>query len=46
MFSSLGYTVIALNRYSFAGITADIPTGSYRKLSISEIKNITKQYAL
>lgn len=46
MFSSLGYTVTALHRYSFAGITADIPSGAYRRLSISEIKNITKQYAL
>lgn len=46
MFSSLGYTVTTLNRYSFAGITADIPAGTYRKLSYSEIKNIAKHYAL
>lgn len=46
MFASLGYTVKALNRSSYAGLTADIPIGAYRKLSLSEINKITDQYAL
>ncbi len=45
MFGALGYTVKALNRKSFAGITADIPAGSYRKLSNAEINKIVKEYA-
>ena len=45
MFGALGYKVQSLNRNSFAGLTADIPVGSYRKLSDSEIKNIVKEYA-
>ncbi len=44
MFGALGYTVQALNRKSFAGLTADIPVGSYRKLSDAEIKNIINKY--
>ncbi len=46
MFASLGYTVISLNRCSYAGLTADIPVGAYRKLSLSEISKITSHYAL
>ncbi len=46
MFQSLGYSVLSLNRISFAGIKADIPVGSYRKLSQSEIKRIKSSYAL
>ncbi len=45
MFGVLGYTVQSLNRKSFAGLTADIPLGSYRKLSDSEIKKIVEEYA-
>ncbi len=45
MFGTLGYTVQSLNRKSFAGLTADIPVGSYRKLTDAEIKNIVNQYA-
>jgi 23S rRNA pseudouridine2605 synthase len=45
MFGVLGYTVQALNRKSFAGLTADIPVGSYRKLSGTEINNIVNKYA-
>ena len=45
MFSSLGYNVIALNRSSFAGLKADIPIGTFRKLSNKEINTITDQYA-
>ena len=46
MFGNLGYSVISLNRMSFAGISANIPIGTYRKLSISEIKKLMNQYAL
>lgn len=45
MFASLGYRVKSLNRFSFAGLTADIPVGSFRKLSLSEINKITNSYA-
>lgn len=45
MFGALGYRVIGLNRKSFAGFTADIPLGSYRKLSRTEIEGVFNQYA-
>ncbi len=45
MFSALGYTVKNLNRYSFAGIKADIQVGEYRKLTEAEVKNIIKMYS-
>ncbi len=45
MFGILGYKVIKLNRKRFAGLKADIPVGSYRKLLITEIEEIYKQYA-
>ena len=44
MFGKLGYNVISLDRKSFAGIKTDIPVGSYRRLSFSEIKEVFKQY--
>jgi 23S rRNA pseudouridine2605 synthase len=44
MFDKLGYNVASLERKSFAGIKADIPLGSYRKLSYSEVKGVFKQY--
>lgn len=40
MFATLGYKVKKLHRKSFAGIEADIPIGSYRKLKYSEIKHL------
>lgn len=46
MFEKLGYTVKSLNRSSFAGLSADIPVGSYRRLSLTEIRKITDQYEL
>lgn len=46
MFESLGYSVESLNRISFAGIKADVPVGSYRKLSETEINKIKTTYAL
>lgn len=42
MFSTLNYTIEKLNRKSFAGITADIPLGSYRKLKQNEIQKLSK----
>ncbi|MDY0082169.1 MAG: pseudouridine synthase [Ignavibacteriaceae bacterium] len=42
MFSTLNYTIEKLNRKSFAGITADIPLGSYRKLKENEIQKLSK----
>ena len=44
MFKALSYTVDSLNRISFAGITADIPVGSYRTLSANEISRVIKIY--
>lgn len=45
MFNALGYRVIALHRESFAGIKAQIPEGTYRKLSSAEINSIKKTIA-
>lgn len=45
MFKALSYNVVSLNRKSFAGIKADIPEGSYRKLSEREISQVFKKYA-
>lgn len=42
MFSTLNYTVENLHRSSFAGITADIPIGTFRKLSKDEINKLSK----
>lgn len=44
MFSTLNYTVVSLNRKSFAGITSDIPTGTYRTLTKTEINGVINQY--
>ncbi len=44
MFGTLGYTVLALDRISFAGIKADITNGKYRKLTDKEIRLITDKY--
>jgi len=44
LFGSLGYRVVALNRKSFAGIRADIKTGSYRRLSKTEIDKLLEKY--
>lgn len=45
MFGILGYRVVGLNRKRFAGFIADIPLGSYRKLSRTEIEGVFNQYA-
>jgi 23S rRNA pseudouridine2605 synthase len=44
MFAALSYTVKQLNRVSFAGIYADIPVGSYRKLTQQEIEEVRNKY--
>jgi 23S rRNA pseudouridine2605 synthase len=44
MFGALGYTVVSLNRESFAGITADIPVGLYRTLTHDEVSGVVKVY--
>jgi len=44
MFGFLGYRVISLNRKSFAGITSDIPKGSYRILTEKEVHRLLKEY--
>ncbi|HMN47702.1 MAG TPA: pseudouridine synthase [Ignavibacteriaceae bacterium] len=41
MFGMLSYTVERLHRKSFAGITDDIPVGSYRKLTKDEIQKLS-----
>lgn len=45
MFGALGYNVVSLNRKSFAGIEAGIPTGSYRKLTVKEIKELNDRFS-
>ncbi len=44
MFGALGYTVIALNRKSFAGIACDIPVGMHRVLTREEILGVIQNY--
>jgi len=44
MLGALGYRVNDLHRISYAGITADIPTGSYRNLTEVEVNTIFKKY--
>ncbi|MHB8580284.1 MAG: pseudouridine synthase [Ignavibacteriaceae bacterium] len=44
MFAALGYTVVSLNRISYAGIKADIPQGAYRQLTKVEILGVIKNY--
>lgn len=41
MFGALKYNVVQLHRKSFAGITDDIPVGSYRKLTKDEIQKLS-----
>lgn len=44
MFGKLGYTVIELNRVSFAGISLDIPVGKSRILTLQELQTIKQKY--
>ncbi len=45
MFAALGYTVTSLHRKSFAGMEPDVPPGTYRKLTTSEIKKLLNEHA-
>ena len=45
MFRKLNYTVLELNRLSFAGIMLDVPKGKFRSLSINEIEIIKRKYS-
>jgi 23S rRNA pseudouridine2605 synthase len=44
MFGALSYTVTALNRKNYAGLSADIPPGAYRYLTEKEIEGLRKKY--
>jgi 23S rRNA pseudouridine2605 synthase len=46
MFRKLDYTVLELNRLSFAGIMLDIPTGKSRNLTFSEIEQLKQKYTV
>ena len=44
MFRKLDYTVLELNRLSFAGIMLDIPPGKSRNLTFNEIQELKQKY--
>ena len=44
MFGTLGYTVLTLNRKSFAGIACNIPVGMHRVLTREEISGVIENY--
>lgn len=44
MFGKLGYTVIDLNRVSYAGIILDLPIGKSRHLTSQELQSIKQKY--
>jgi 16S rRNA U516 pseudouridylate synthase RsuA-like enzyme len=44
MFGALQYRVEKLHRKSFAGITADVPVGTYRKLTKDELQKLSPKY--
>jgi 23S rRNA pseudouridine2605 synthase len=44
MFRKLDYTVLELNRLSFAGIMLDVPPGKSRNLTFNEIKELKEKY--
>lgn len=44
MFKALGYTVTNLNRSGFGNFIADVPPGSYRIISTSEINKAIETY--
>lgn len=46
MFRKLGYTVLELNRFSYAGIMLDVPKGKYRNLSLNEVQQIKHKYSI
>ncbi len=46
MFRRLSYTVLDLNRFSYAGIMLDVPKGKYRNLSLNELQQIKQNYSI
>ncbi|MBE0570896.1 MAG: rRNA pseudouridine synthase [Ignavibacteriaceae bacterium] len=44
MFRKLDYTVLELNRFSFAGIMLDVPPGKSRNLTYNEIQELKQKY--
>jgi 16S rRNA U516 pseudouridylate synthase RsuA-like enzyme len=46
MFRKLGYTVLELNRLSFAGIKLDVAKGKFRILLPIEVQQIKQQYSI
>lgn len=44
MFRKLDYTVLELNRFSFAGIMLDVPPGKSRNLTFNEIQELKQKY--
>jgi len=44
MFRKLDYTVLELNRLSFAGIMLDVPPGKSRNLTYNEIQELKQKY--
>jgi len=44
MFRKLDYTVLELNRLSFAGIMLNVPPGKSRNLTFDEIKELKQKY--
>jgi 23S rRNA pseudouridine2605 synthase len=46
MFRKLDYTVLELNRLSFAGIMLDVPPGKSRNLTFSEIEQLKQKYTV
>ncbi|MCU0332853.1 MAG: rRNA pseudouridine synthase [Ignavibacteriaceae bacterium] len=44
MFRKLDYTVLELNRFSFAGIVLDVPPGKSRNLTYNEIQELKQKY--
>ena len=45
MFRRLGFTVVELNRISYAGVYLDIPPGKSRNLTSQEVQLITNKYS-
>ncbi|MCU0406082.1 MAG: rRNA pseudouridine synthase [Ignavibacteriaceae bacterium] len=44
MFRKLDYTVLELNRFSYAGIVLDVPPGKSRNLTYNEIQELKQKY--
>jgi 16S rRNA U516 pseudouridylate synthase RsuA-like enzyme len=46
MFRKLDYTVLDLNRFSFAGIMLDVTPGKSRNLTLNEIQELKQKYSV